>query len=75
MNEATPPVAGQGQPVQLPVIMLSALPMRVDTYPNGEKCVMIGPLFLGLPINADAEKWLKEQLTSSGILVPRPGML
>lgn len=61
--------------MQMPLVLLNNVNLRIDALPNGEKMIVIGPLALGIPMSSENEKWLREQLSVSGIKVVGPGIL
>ena len=65
--------------LNIPLIMLGGqgfgVGMRIDKFPTGEKMLVLGPLVLGVPLSPETEKWLIDNLNSSGVLVVPAGMM
>jgi hypothetical protein len=60
---------------QLPVIPLPGIQLNMQTGPDGQRYIILGPLALALPLGPDTERWLADNVNAnaSGLIIARPG--
>ena len=67
----------QGTPqIQIPLIGLQGVGLRIDTMPDGNRILVIGPVALGIMMDEKTSKWLNENTSAaaeSGIVIARAG--
>jgi hypothetical protein len=62
-----------GQTMRVPLVKIETAEIRLDSMPNGNKVMLIGPVMLALPLSPENQRFLKEQM--SGIVIAAPGDL
>lgn len=72
--EAVPPPTPDPNTIHIPLVALQGVQLRIDTFPDGARMLVIGPVALGIQLTQPIEDWLKENLkASSGLVIARVG--
>jgi hypothetical protein len=68
---------GVGPPVMnVPLLQLAGAGLRVDTLPDGNRILVIGPVAMAIALTPEMEEWLKAQISQgSGLVIARPDQI